>query len=89
MAGCGSSGSPADASGELEALIREQLPAETKRLTGSRAFVSKVGCVHSDGSAYRCIATIDGANAFGEYSTEQLPIEGTCDETRCIWSVAP
>lgn len=89
-AGCGgSSGSPADASAELEALIRKQLPGETKRLTGSRAFVSRVGCVHSGSSAYQCIATISGPNAYGEYATEQLPIDGTCDETECIWKVSP
>lgn len=89
LAGCGSSSSPADASAELEALIRRQLPAEAKRLTGSRSFVSNVGCVHGNGSAYQCIATISGPNAFGEYGTEQLPIEGTCDETECIWKVSP
>ncbi len=89
LAGCGSSGSPTDASAELEALIRRQLPAETKRLTGSRAFVSRVGCVHSGGSTYQCIATISGPNAFGGYGTEQLPIDGTCDETECIWKVSP
>lgn len=90
LAGCGgSTGSPADDSAELEALIRKQLPGETKRLTGSRAFISRVGCVHSGGSAYQCIATISGPNAYGEYATEQLPIDGTCDETECIWKVSP
>lgn len=89
LAGCGSTGSSADASAELEALIREQLPAEAKRFTGSRAFVSDVGCINSSGSSYQCIATISGVNAFGGYGTERLPIDGTCDEAQCIWKVSP
>jgi hypothetical protein len=89
-AGCGTqNGTEVDAGGELEALIYRQLPAETKRLTGSRSFVRNVGCVKSTGSSYECLATISGPNAYGEYVTEQLPIEGTCDEAQCIWKVSP
>lgn len=92
LVGCGGASdrsSPEDASAELEALIARQLPREAKRLTGSEGFVRNVGCVHSDGSAYQCIATISSPNAYGRYVTEQLPIDGTCDENECIWKVAP
>jgi predicted small lipoprotein YifL len=91
LVGCGSAGpsEAVDASAELETQIRQQLPAEAKRLTGSRGFVSNVGCVHSGGNSYSCLATISAPNAYGEYVTERLPIDGTCDARECIWKVAP
>lgn len=78
-----------DASGELETQIRQQLPAEAKRLTGSSAFVSDVGCVHSGGNAYQCIATLSSVSGYGRSESEKLPIEGTCDARQCIWKVSP
>lgn len=90
LAGCGAteSSSP-DARAELESLITRQLPAKIKSSTGSGALVSGVGCVHSIGSTYECIATISGTNIYGEYTTEQISITGTCDQATCIWKVSP
>jgi hypothetical protein len=71
-------------------VISRQLPAKVRRLSGPSAFVTNVNCVHRGGSSYQCIATVSGTNAYtGSYEKTQLPIEGTCAETKCIWKVSP
>jgi hypothetical protein len=97
VAGCLASGCgilsghsvPDDASGELEAQVTRQLPSEIKHLTGTAGYVRDVGCVRGDESSYECIATVSGPNSYGEYTTERISIEGTCDERQCLWKASP
>lgn len=83
IAGCGKA--TVDARSELEQIIREQLPDEAERIVGSPVLVQRVTCTSAGGNRYECIATVQGTDGTGGLATENVGIDGTCDERNCIW----
>ena len=86
IAGCGGA-SVSDQRSTLEDLIRDNLPAQFRQaFPGYSVVLGEVGCTHSDGGHFDCLATLHEIDrASGEPVTEQLPIRGTCDDQSCQW----
>lgn len=78
----------ADASAELESIIRVQLPTKLGQ-QGQLVTVQQVGCVRNgETSSYTCTAAVRDASTPGAPATYNLPIQGTCDQRQCIWQVS-
>jgi hypothetical protein len=72
----------------LEALIREQLPTKYEESTGvGPALVSSASCTAAGGNEYACVATVETLDGTGGRDSEELAIDGTCDDRSCVWAV--
>jgi hypothetical protein len=83
VAGCG--GSSGASRGEVESMIRSQLPASVKRNTGEAVFVNKVTCTKKSKNQFDCIASVTGTNGVGGLQSVDIPVSATCDEQNCTW----
>jgi hypothetical protein len=88
ISGCGSSsggGGTSDARTELEGIIRMQLPDKVKQNIGTAVYVQSVQCTKAGGNTYDCIATVRGSDATGHLISQDVGIDGTCDDRGCVW----
>jgi hypothetical protein len=80
-----SSGSTPDARGQVQQMIRSQLPGSVKRSTGQAVLVDEVTCAQASKSEFDCFATVRATNGTGGLERVDLAIAATCDEASCTW----
>ncbi len=85
LTGCSFSVGSADQKSELEKIIRVQLPGEAKDAGLGAVSVDEVTCVEKDGDRYDCVAEISGRDAQGKPAKRTIPIDGSCDNSECVW----
>lgn len=84
--GCGgSAGGSSDARSDLEGIIRSQLPDKVKQSTSTAMYVQNGQCTKAGGNKYDCIATVRGSDGTGRLISEDVGIDGTCDDQGCVW----
>lgn len=83
LTGCEASvGTPDDAT-QLEGIVKKQLAGKVAD-TVKNPVVDKVTCVKGTADKYDCIAKIT-YDAKGGRKSEDVAIEGSCDDKNCIW----
>ncbi len=81
IAGCGGE----DNVTALQRIITEQLPAQVEAGGITDVKVSSVTCTEGEVGKYDCSAKVAGVDAEdGEFS-EDVSIEGTCNDDACRW----
>lgn len=71
----------------LELQIRGQLPDQARRLLGTPVVVSAVGCTELTETTFDCLSTLEASDLRGRPVRQNLAIDGSCDDERCLWSV--
>ncbi|MDO8795345.1 MAG: hypothetical protein Q7J25_12065 [Vicinamibacterales bacterium] len=84
LTGCEASvGTPDDAT-QLEGIIKKQLAGKVADKV-ENPVVDEVTCVEGAAKKYDCVAKITYDGDKGGRKSEDVAIEGSCDDKNCIW----
>lgn len=72
--------------GVARAADQPATPRQAEKLIGSPVTVSNVGCTELTETTFNCIATAQSLNFRGQPVSENVPIDGSCDDDTCIWN---
>lgn len=92
LSGCGGTDTRQTAL-TLQNDIRSQLPEKVRQNSDVQIRVRDVSCTNRGGNGYDCIASIsrpdlsEGGTLGG--ITEDIAIDGTCDDDGCVWRSVP
>lgn len=84
LTGCEASVGTADEGTQLENIIKKQLPGKIADKVENPE-VDEVTCVEGDAKKYDCVAKVTYDADKGGRESEDVAIEGSCDDKNCIW----